>query len=107
MVLLMFFEALSFYTMQLEPPKFLGLECSELISRGPGLSRNPLFWNQGGAVGLPYGPPRPPASLPLQPKPKAKACACAMQTGGTDKLSLRPILVFPFPPKIRVFLKVF
>ena len=50
---------------------------------------------------------RPPASLPLQPKPKAKACACAMQTGGTDELSLRPILVFPFPPKIQVFSKVF
>ena len=50
--------------------------------------------------------PRPPASLPLQPKSKAKACACAMQTGVTDKLSLRPILVFPFPPKIQVVLKV-
>ena len=70
------------------------------------MAPKPTFLESGGAVGLPYGP-RPPASLPLQPKPKAKACACAMQTGGTDELSLLPILVFPFPPKIQVFSKVF
>ena len=28
-----------------------------------------------------------------------------MQTCGTDEFSLRPILVFPFPPKIQVFLE--
>ena len=71
------------------------------------MAPKPTFLESRGGRRPALRPPRPLASLPLQPKPKAKACACAMQTGGTDELSLHPILVFPFPPKIQVFWKVF